>query len=110
VIVKDLSAPAGTIWPKIRNRDTFDLKVVDFVERNGKYAGTLGTLVVEGPTGARGEVGSFQIPDAHRDLICSTGTLWSIRLPRSTQWRSRLLVCRGQERSLAGIPRGSIDR
>lgn len=57
-------------WFKVKNRDFSDLVVVDFIEGSGKYANSLGAILVEDPiTGDRGKVGSFAIPDAHRDWI-----------------------------------------
>ena len=56
-------------WFKCKDRDTLDLAVVEFVPGTGKYAGSLGAIVVEGPTGVRSEVGSLQITDAQRQWV-----------------------------------------
>jgi hypothetical protein len=69
VVIKHRFAPAGALWYKAKVRDNYDLKVVGFIEGAGKYHGSLGAIEVEGPTGSRGEVGSFQIPNSQRDWI-----------------------------------------
>jgi len=56
-------------WHKIKRSDTIDLVVTDFIEGKGKYEGTLGVLVVAGPTGESGKIGSFSITDKQRDWI-----------------------------------------
>src|ERR1017187_2010984 len=56
-------------WQKVKRSDELDLVVTDFFEGSGKYAGTLGALKVEGPTGQRGKIGSFSISDDQRDWI-----------------------------------------
>ena len=56
-------------WQKVKRSDELDLVVTDFFEGSGKYAGTLGALKVEGPTGQRGRIGSFSISDDYRDWI-----------------------------------------
>jgi DNA ligase-1 len=67
VVIKSADDPA--IWYKVKNRDALDLKVVDYIEGTGKFAGTLGALVVETESGARSEVGSLQVTDAQRQWI-----------------------------------------
>ncbi|MDO3559436.1 hypothetical protein [Ralstonia pseudosolanacearum] len=44
------SGTAGEII-KVKNAETFDLRVVGVEEGKGKYAGTLGSLVLQGPKG-----------------------------------------------------------
>jgi ATP-dependent DNA ligase len=56
-------------WQKVKRSDELDLVVTDFFEGSGKYAGTLGALEVESPTGQRGRIGSFSISDDQRDWI-----------------------------------------
>lgn len=56
-------------WFKVKNRDTIDMPVVEFIPGTGKYAGSLGALLVEGPTGVQSEVGSLQITDAQRQWM-----------------------------------------
>ncbi len=56
-------------WFKVKARETYDLKVVEFVAGTGKFAGSLGALVVEGPTGVRSEIGSLQVTDAQRQWM-----------------------------------------
>lgn len=52
VIVKDPSKPyelkRSKSWRKLKPMDTADLTVIDSVEGEGKYASTLGALIVEG--------------------------------------------------------------
>ena len=68
VVVKDASNP-GT-WFKVKRFDELDLEIVSMVEGAGKYADSLGALVVRSPeTGELGEIGSFSIPDADRDWL-----------------------------------------
>jgi ATP-dependent DNA ligase len=63
-------------WFKVKANDTFDVKVVRCIEGTGKFAGSLGAMVVEGPSGVQSEIGSFQLSDdqrrwiwKHRDLL-----------------------------------------
>jgi ATP-dependent DNA ligase len=58
---------------KIKDRDTVDCKVLEYVEGEGKYEGTLGKIVVQ-PMDKRkghgiGEVGSLQLTDEQRDWV-----------------------------------------
>jgi hypothetical protein len=69
VIVKE-RVSCDAAWVKVKAKDTQDLAVVSFIPGTGKYADTLGAIVVEHPgTGTHSEVGSFRITDAQRDLI-----------------------------------------
>ncbi len=56
-------------WFKVKANDTLDVKVVRCIEGAGKFAGSLGAMVVEGPTGARSEIGSFQLTNEQRRWI-----------------------------------------
>jgi hypothetical protein len=56
-------------WFKVKANDTLDVKVVRCVEGAGKFAGSLGAMVVEGPTGVKSEVGSFQLSNEQRRWI-----------------------------------------
>jgi hypothetical protein len=71
-------------WFKVKANDTLDVKVVRCIEGAGKFAGSLGAMVVEGPTGVKSEVGSFQLTNAqrqwiweHRDVL--TGQIAEVR-------------------------------
>ena len=66
VVIKELS---GDRWWKVKATELSDLKVVGFVEGNGKFKDSLGAMVVEGPTGIESEVGSMQITDSQRQWI-----------------------------------------
>jgi len=70
VIVKPASSKVGETWYKLKHRDFDDVKIIDILEGTGKYAGTVGKLLVETPDGKhRGEVGSLHITDEMRDWI-----------------------------------------
>jgi hypothetical protein len=58
-------------WIKIKRSDTIDLKVVKVLEGKPgtKYEGSAGSLIVEGPTGEQGRVGSFRVDDQQRQWI-----------------------------------------
>ena len=56
-------------WFKVKANDTLDVKVVRCVEGSGKFAGSLGAMVVEGPTGVESEIGSFQLTNEQRRWI-----------------------------------------
>jgi ATP-dependent DNA ligase len=56
-------------WFKVKANDTLDVKVVRCIEGTGKFAGSLGAMVVEGPTGVESEVGSFQLTNEQRQWI-----------------------------------------
>ena len=71
-------------WFKVKANDTLDVKVVRCIEGTGKFVGSLGAMVVEGPSGARSEIGSFQVTNAqrrwiwdHRDVL--TGQIAEVR-------------------------------
>jgi ATP-dependent DNA ligase len=54
---------------KVKANDTLDVRVIRYLEGAGKFAGSLGAMVVEGPTGVETEVGSFQLTDEQRRWI-----------------------------------------
>jgi len=56
-------------WFKVKANDNLDVKVVRCIEGAGKFAGSLGAMVVEGPTGVRSEVGAFQLTNDQRQWI-----------------------------------------
>jgi DNA ligase-1 len=60
---------AADQWFKVKANDTLDVKVVRCIEGSGKFAGSLGAMVVEGPTGVESEIGSFQLTNAQRQWI-----------------------------------------
>ena len=56
-------------WIKVKANDTLDVRVTRCLEGTGKFAGSLGAMVVEGPTGAESEIGSFQLTNQQRQWI-----------------------------------------
>ncbi len=71
-------------WFKVKANDTMDVKVIRCIEGAGKFAGSLGTMVVKGPTGVESEIGSFQLTNKqrqwiwqHRDVL--TGQIAEVR-------------------------------
>ena len=72
IVVKDLNDPSGRTFTKIKPRAEFDWRIAPggIVEGAGKYAGSVGAIMVEHPeTGARSELGSLALPDAERQWI-----------------------------------------
>lgn len=63
VVVKRGSESSGSPWYKVKHRDTVDVRVVSIQEGTGKREGSVGQMVVETESGARSEVGSFQVND-----------------------------------------------
>jgi len=68
----------------VKANDTLDVKVNSVLKARGKFAGSLGAMVVEGPTGVQSEIGSFQLTNEqrrwiweHRDLL--TGQIAEVR-------------------------------
>jgi hypothetical protein len=53
-------------WFKVKANDTLDVRVTRCIEGAGKFAGSLGAMVVEGPTGVPSEIGSFQLTNEQR--------------------------------------------
>jgi hypothetical protein len=71
-------------WFKVKANDTLDVRVIRCLEGAGKFAGSLGAMVVEGPTGVESEIGSFQLTNeqrqwiwAHREVL--TGQIAEVR-------------------------------
>ncbi len=71
-------------WFKVKANDTLDVRVIRCLEGAGKFAGSLGAMVVEGPTGVESEIGSFQLTNEqrrwiwdHRDVL--TGQIAEVR-------------------------------
>jgi ATP-dependent DNA ligase len=56
-------------WFKVKANDTLDVKVKRCLEGTGKFAGSLGAMVVEGPTGVVSEIGSFQLTNEQRRWV-----------------------------------------
>ena len=56
-------------WFKVKANDTLDVRVIRCIEGAGKFAGSLGAMVVEGPTGVESEIGSFQLANEQRRWI-----------------------------------------
>jgi hypothetical protein len=56
-------------WFKVKAKDTLDVRVTRCIEGAGKFAGSLGAMVVEGPTGVESEIGSFQLTNEQRRWI-----------------------------------------
>ncbi len=56
-------------WFKVKANDTLDVRVTRCIEGAGKFAGSLGAMVVEGPTGVESEIGSFQLTKEQRQWI-----------------------------------------
>jgi len=71
-------------WFKVKANDTLDVRVIRCLEGSGKFAGSLGAMVVEGLTGVESEIGSFQLSNEqrrwirdHRDVL--TGQVAEVR-------------------------------
>jgi hypothetical protein len=82
VLVKFRDSPDQ--WFKVKANDTLDVRVIRCLEGAGKFAGSLGIMVVEGPTGVESEIGSFQLTNEqrqwiwdHRDVL--TGQIAEVR-------------------------------
>ena len=98
-------------WFKVKANDTLDVKVVRCIEGSGKFAGSLGAMVVEGPTGVESEIGSFQLTNEqrqwiwdHRDML--TGQIAEVRAMKvneSGAIRAREFVRFHPSRSEAGL-------
>jgi hypothetical protein len=98
-------------WFKVKVNDTLDWKVVRCIEGTGKFAGSLGAVVVEGPTGVESEVGSFQLTNEqrqwiwdHRDML--TGQIAEIKAMTVTESgaiRAGVFVRFHPSRSEAGL-------
>jgi hypothetical protein len=64
VVVKYKDSPDQ--WFKVKANDTLDVRVIRCLEGAGKFTGSLGAMVVEGPTGVESEIGSFQLTNEQR--------------------------------------------
>lgn len=98
VVIKpvDLSAQK---WDKMKMTGFGYFKLHEILPGEGKYAGTVGRLVVENPVnGARGEVGSLSVPDEFRNWI------WAHRADLTNQ----LVKIRSQEVTARGVPRAGV--
>ena len=56
-------------WFKVKANDTLDVRITRCLEGTGKVKGSLGAMVVEGPTGVESEIGSFQLTNEQRRWI-----------------------------------------
>jgi hypothetical protein len=98
-------------WFKVKANDTLDVKMVRCIEGAGKFAGSLGAMVVEGPTGVESEIGSFQLTNEqrrwiwdHRDVL--TGQIAEVRamnVNESGAIRAGVFVRFHPSRSEAGL-------
>lgn len=92
--------PKKSVWMmkwKPGGSDTY--KLIEMIEGEGKYAGTLGAMWVEDQDGQRFKVGSFSIPDNER------ARLWSIR--EELEGKVGVLV-RYSELTEKGIPPSGV--
>jgi hypothetical protein len=90
---------AASDWDKIKMAGFGYFKLVDIIEGDGKYAGSVGRILVENPTnGARGEVGSLSIPDEFRQWI------WDNR----DFLIGQTVKVRSQEITQRGVPRAGV--
>ena len=98
-------------WFKVKANDALDVIVVRCIEGTGKFAGSLGAMVVEGPTGVESEIGSFQLSNEqrqwiwdHRDVL--TGQIAEVRamtITESGAIRAGVFVRFHPSRSEAGL-------
>jgi hypothetical protein len=98
-------------WFKVKANDTLDVRVIRCIEGAGKFAGSLGAMVVEGPAGMESEVGSFQLTNDqrqwiwdHRDVL--TGQIAEVRamtVNESGAIRAGVFVRFHPSRSEAGL-------
>ena len=90
---------------------TEDWRLVRCIEGSGKFAGSLGAMVAEGPTGVENEIGSFQLTNEqqrwiweHRQVL--TGQVAEVRamnVNASGAIRAGVLVRFHPSRSEAGL-------
>ena len=86
-------------WDKMKMTGFGYFKLVDILPGEGKYASSVGRLLVENPdTGARGEVGSLSVPDDFRSW------LWANR----SDLTGRIVKIRSQEVTQRGVPRAGV--
>lgn len=90
IVLKRSTDAAGETWFKVKKTDFEDLQVMEILPGTGKYADTVGKMVVRNPdNGAIGEVGSFAITDEMRDWIWDhkellTGSVAKIQVQEMT--------------------------
>lgn len=108
VVIKPLNASAQR-WDKMKMTGFGYFKLVDILPGEGKYAGSVGRVVVENlENGAQGEVGSLSVSDDFRNWI------WQHRddlLGETVKVRSQEITARGVPRAgvLYGFHNGEID-
>lgn len=96
-------------WDKIKMTGFGYFKLVDILPGEGKYAKSVGRLVVENrENGARGEVGSLSVPDEFRDWV------WKNRkflIGETVKVRSQAITERGVPRAgvFYGFHNGEVD-
>ena len=98
IVIKSLDGVEQK-WDKMKMTGFGYFKLHDILPGEGKYAGTVGRLVVENPvTGARGEVGSLSVPDDFRHWI------WQHR----ADLIGETIKVRSQEITARGVPRAGV--
>ena len=86
-------------WFKIKRSDEYDLILKDVLPGTGKYADSVGRIVVQNPaTGETGEVGSFTLTDQERQY------LWENR----ESARGAVVRVRALELTTRGVPRAGV--
>lgn len=86
-------------WYKFKRSDEFDLPIEEVLPGSGKYAGSMGRIVVRNPeTGELGEVGSFELSDAERQWI------WDHR----HELKGQVIRVRALELTARGVPRAGV--
>lgn len=86
-------------WDKLKMTGFGYFKLVDVLPGEGKYADSVGRLVVENPeNGARGEVGSLSVPNEFRNWV------WAHRADLIGQ----TVKVRSQEVTARGVPRAGV--
>jgi hypothetical protein len=96
-------------WFKVKANDALDVRIKCCLEGTGKFAGSLGAMVVEGPTGVESEIGSFQLSNeqrqwiwVHRDVL--TGQIAEVRAMKVNESGAiRVFVRFHPSRSEAGL-------
>lgn len=92
---------AGSLqkWDKIKMHGFGYFKLVEILPGEGKYANSVGRLVVENPSNnARGEVGSLAVPDEFRNWM------WAHR----SDLEGETVKVRSQEITSRGVPRAGV--
>ena len=97
-VIKPLDASIQK-WDKMKMTGFGYFRLREILPGEGKYANTVGRLVVENPiNGARGEVGSLSVPDDFRSW------LWANR----SDLTGRIVKVRSQEVTQRGVPRAGV--